>query len=90
MFIQSTEAQDLQTQKANIRAEIRRELKIKEGVETLRACTKDKKTKSVVENMLKQSNGRVKELQDKLDHLISQVQDDSGVYSMYTCVHAQF
>jgi protein kinase N len=75
----STEAQDLQTQKANIRAEIRRELKIKEGVETLRACTKDKKTKSVVENMLKQSNGRVKELQDKLDHLISQVQDDSDV-----------
>lgn len=69
---------DFRSQQDFLRAEIRRELKIKEGAETLQKCSKDKKTKTHVNNILKQTNSRLKELHEKLDWLNKQVQDYPG------------
>ena len=70
---------DFRSQQDFLRAEIRRELKIKEGAETLQKCSKDKKTKTHVNNILKQTNSRLKELHEKLDWLNKQVQDYPGM-----------
>uniref|UniRef100_A0A6Q2XZ14 protein kinase C n=1 Tax=Esox lucius TaxID=8010 RepID=A0A6Q2XZ14_ESOLU len=55
--------------KEQIRREIRKELKIKEGAENLRKVTTDKKSLAYVDNMLKQSNKKVEELHQELQEL---------------------
>ena len=75
---------DFRSQQDFLRAEIRRELKIKEGAETLQKCSKEKKTKTHVNNILKQTNSRLKELHEKLDWLNKQVQDYPGMKWPYS------
>ena len=90
------ESADFRSQQDYLRAEIRRELKIKEGAETLQKCSKDKKTKTHVNNILKQTNSRLKELHEKLDWLNKQVQDYPGTkwpylvqcLSLFLCIKA--
>ncbi|XP_043941567.1 serine/threonine-protein kinase N2 [Protopterus annectens] len=52
-----------------IKREIRKELKIKEGAENLRKVTTDKKNLAYVENMLKKSNKKLEELHQELQDL---------------------
>ncbi|XP_076846518.1 serine/threonine-protein kinase N2 [Brachyhypopomus gauderio] len=55
--------------KDQIKREIRKELKIKEGAENLRKVTTDKKSLAYVDNMLKKSNKKVEELHQELQEL---------------------
>ncbi|KAJ8276966.1 hypothetical protein GJAV_G00069890, partial [Gymnothorax javanicus] len=55
--------------KDQIKREIRKELKIKEGAENLRKVTTDKRSLAYVENMLKKSNKKVEELHQELQEL---------------------
>lgn len=52
-----------------IKREIRKELKIKEGAENLRRVTTDKKRLAYVDTMLKKSNKKVEELHQDLQEL---------------------
>nr|XP_023672451.1 serine/threonine-protein kinase N2 isoform X2 [Paramormyrops kingsleyae] len=52
-----------------IKREIRKELKIKEGTENLRKVTTDKKSLAYVDNMLKKSSKKVEELHQELQEL---------------------
>ncbi|XP_037538090.1 serine/threonine-protein kinase N2 [Nematolebias whitei] len=61
--------QKLDEIKEQIRREIRKELKIKEGAENLRKVTTDKKSLAYVDNMLKKSNKKVVELHQELQEL---------------------
>uniref|UniRef100_A0A3Q3LB25 protein kinase C n=1 Tax=Mastacembelus armatus TaxID=205130 RepID=A0A3Q3LB25_9TELE len=61
--------QKLDEIKEQIRREIRKELKIKEGAENLRKVTTDKKSLAYVDNMLKKSNKKVEELHQQLQEL---------------------
>ncbi|KAJ3595005.1 hypothetical protein NHX12_004310 [Muraenolepis orangiensis] len=61
--------QKLDEIKDQIRREIRKELKIKEGAENLRKVTTDKKSLAYVDNMLKKSNKKVEELHQELEEL---------------------
>uniref|UniRef100_A0A8C9SDV3 protein kinase C n=1 Tax=Scleropages formosus TaxID=113540 RepID=A0A8C9SDV3_SCLFO len=61
--------QKLDEIKDQIRREIRKELKIKEGAENLRKVTTDKKSLAYVDNMLKKSNKKVEELHQELQEL---------------------
>ncbi|XP_063493867.1 serine/threonine-protein kinase N2-like [Symphalangus syndactylus] len=55
--------------KDQIKREIRKELKIKEGAENLRKVTTDKKSLAHVDNILKKSNKKLEELHHKLQEL---------------------
>ncbi|KAJ1171179.1 hypothetical protein NDU88_003049 [Pleurodeles waltl] len=55
--------------KDQIKREIRKELKIKEGAENLRKVTTDKKNLAYVDNILKKSNKKLEELHHKLQEL---------------------
>jgi len=61
--------QKLEEIKDQIKREIRKELKIKEGAENLRKVTTDKKSLAYVDNMLKKSNKKVEELHQELQEL---------------------
>nr|XP_055100441.1 serine/threonine-protein kinase N2-like [Symphalangus syndactylus]XP_055100442.1 serine/threonine-protein kinase N2-like [Symphalangus syndactylus] len=61
--------QKLDDIKDRIKREIRKELKIKEGAENLRKVTRDKKSLSYVDNILKKSNKKLEELHHKLQEL---------------------
>ncbi|XP_035277483.1 serine/threonine-protein kinase N2 isoform X2 [Anguilla anguilla] len=61
--------QKLDEIKDQIKREIRKELKIKEGAENLRKVTTDKKSLAYVDNMLKKSNKKVEELHQELQEL---------------------
>ncbi|KAL4608328.1 serine/threonine-protein kinase N2 isoform X1 [Arapaima gigas] len=61
--------QKLDEIKDQIRREIRKELKIKEGAENLRKVTTDKKSLAYVDHMLKKSNKKVEELHQELQEL---------------------
>ncbi|XP_052455377.1 serine/threonine-protein kinase N2-like isoform X2 [Carassius gibelio] len=61
--------QKLDEIKDQIKREIRKELKIKEGAENLRKVTTDKKSLAYVDNMLKKSNKKVEELHQDLQEL---------------------
>ncbi|XP_037356566.2 serine/threonine-protein kinase N2 [Talpa occidentalis] len=52
-----------------MKREIRKELKIKEGAENLRKVTTDKKNLAYVDNILKKSNKKLEELHHKLQEL---------------------
>uniref|UniRef100_A0A6Q2XEW1 protein kinase C n=1 Tax=Esox lucius TaxID=8010 RepID=A0A6Q2XEW1_ESOLU len=69
--------------KEQIRREIRKELKIKEGAENLRKVTTDKKSLAYVDNMLKQSNKKVEELHQELQELNAHivVKDPDELYT---------
>ncbi|XP_075471718.1 serine/threonine-protein kinase N2 isoform X1 [Ascaphus truei] len=55
--------------KDQIKREIRKELKIKEGAENLRKVTTDKKNLAYVDNILKKSNKKLEELHNSLQEL---------------------
>ncbi|XP_031431271.1 serine/threonine-protein kinase N2 isoform X1 [Clupea harengus] len=61
--------QKLEEIKDQIKREIRKELKIKEGAENLRKVTTDKKSLAYVDNMLKKSSRKVEELHQELQEL---------------------
>ncbi|KAJ8375304.1 hypothetical protein SKAU_G00058840 [Synaphobranchus kaupii] len=61
--------QKLDEIKDQIKREIRKELKIKEGTENLRKVTTDKKSLAYVDTMLKKSNKKVDELHQELQEL---------------------
>ncbi|XP_007239003.3 serine/threonine-protein kinase N2 [Astyanax mexicanus] len=61
--------QKLDEIKDQIKREIRKELKIKEGAENLRKVTTDKKSLAYVDNMLKKSSKKVEELHQELQEL---------------------
>uniref|UniRef100_A0A672KF95 protein kinase C n=1 Tax=Sinocyclocheilus grahami TaxID=75366 RepID=A0A672KF95_SINGR len=61
--------QKLDEIKEQIKREIRKELKIKEGVENLRKVTTEKKRLAYVDNMLKKSNKKLEELHQELQEL---------------------
>uniref|UniRef100_A0A4W3HLL4 protein kinase C n=1 Tax=Callorhinchus milii TaxID=7868 RepID=A0A4W3HLL4_CALMI len=64
-----TVQQKLDEIKDQIKREIRKELKIKEGAENLKKVTTDKKNLAYVENMLKKSNKKLDELHQELQEL---------------------
>ncbi|KAM3915428.1 serine/threonine-protein kinase N2 isoform 2-T2 [Leptodactylus fuscus] len=55
--------------KDQIKREIRKELKIKEGAENLRKVTTDKKNLAYVDNILKKSNKKLEELHNSLQEI---------------------
>jgi len=59
----------LEEVKMQVKEEIRKELKIKEGAENLKRVTTDKKSLSNVNTMVKQSNNKLQELQQDLQEL---------------------
>lgn len=61
--------QKLDEIKDQIKREIRKELKIKEGAENLRKVTTDKKNLAYVDNILKKSNKKLEDLHHKLQEL---------------------
>uniref|UniRef100_UPI00398F53D0 serine/threonine-protein kinase N2 n=1 Tax=Pristiophorus japonicus TaxID=55135 RepID=UPI00398F53D0 len=61
--------QKLDEAKEQIKREIRKELKIKEGAENLRKVTTDKKNLSNVEHVLKNSNRKLETLHEQLQDL---------------------
>ncbi|XP_067086871.1 serine/threonine-protein kinase N2-like isoform X1 [Osmerus mordax] len=61
--------QRLEEIKDQIKREIRKELKIKEGAENLRRVTTDKKSLAYVDNLLKKSNKKLEELHHELQEL---------------------
>uniref|UniRef100_A0A9J7XDN7 protein kinase C n=1 Tax=Cyprinus carpio carpio TaxID=630221 RepID=A0A9J7XDN7_CYPCA len=61
--------QKLDEIKEQIKREIRKELKIKEGVENLRKVTTEKKRLAYVDNMLKKSNKKLEELHQELQDI---------------------
>lgn len=61
--------QKLDEIKEQIKREIRKELKIKEGVENLRKVTTEKKRLAYVDNILKKSNKKLEELHQELQEL---------------------
>uniref|UniRef100_A0A4W3HP19 protein kinase C n=2 Tax=Callorhinchus milii TaxID=7868 RepID=A0A4W3HP19_CALMI len=65
----TTVQQKLDEIKDQIKREIRKELKIKEGAENLKKVTTDKKNLAYVENMLKKSNKKLDELHQELQEL---------------------
>ncbi|XP_072841207.2 serine/threonine-protein kinase N3 isoform X1 [Pogona vitticeps] len=65
--------QKLETEKELLRQTIQKEQKIKEGAENLRRVTTDKKTLARVENVLKLSNRKLKQLHGELEDLDARV-----------------
>ena len=61
--------QNLEYIKEQIKKDIRKELKIKEGAENMRKVTTDKKSLANINNMVKQANIRLHELQQELNEL---------------------
>uniref|UniRef100_A0A8C2A840 protein kinase C n=1 Tax=Cyprinus carpio TaxID=7962 RepID=A0A8C2A840_CYPCA len=77
--------QKLDEIKDQIKREIRKELKIKEGAENLKKVTTDKKSLAYVDNMLKKSNKKVEELHQELQELNAHivVKDPEEVVGKY-------
>lgn len=89
--------QKLDEIKDQIKREIRKELKIKEGAENLRKVTTDKKSLAYVDNMLKKSNKKVEELHQELQELNAHivVKDPEEVVGMAVsffsfCIYCRF
>lgn len=59
----------LEDLREQLKKEIRKEMKIKEGAEKLREATNDKKSISDVQIIVKKSNTKLKELQQELQEL---------------------
>ena len=80
--------QRLEEIKDQIKREIRKELKIKEGAENLRRVTTDKKSLAYVDNMLKKSNRKLEELHHELQELNAHivVKDPEDLPGVCVCV----
>ncbi|XP_070604676.1 serine/threonine-protein kinase N2-like [Erythrolamprus reginae] len=80
--------QNLDEVKDQIKREIRKELKIKEGAENLRKVTTDKKNLAYVDNILKKSNKKLEELHHKLQELnahivVAEPEDVTGMQLVF-------
>uniref|UniRef100_A0A8B9FNH6 Protein kinase N2 n=1 Tax=Amazona collaria TaxID=241587 RepID=A0A8B9FNH6_9PSIT len=75
-FADTMVQQKLDEVKDQIKREIRKELKIKEGAENLRKVTTDKKNLAYVDNILKKSNKKLEDLHHKLQELNAHVVTD--------------
>jgi protein kinase N len=73
----------LETIKDSLKAEIRRELKIKEGAEKLAKVAKDKRSRNELSSILKQSNYKLQELHRQLNDVNAQV-SDTGKKRLFT------
>ena len=85
--------QKLDEIKDQIKREIRKELKIKEGTENLRKVTTDKKSLTYVDDMLKKSNKKVEELHQELQELNAHIvvkdpEDLLGNTTLFSCSEA--
>lgn len=72
----NTNESDLETRKENIRLDIRRELKIKEGAENLLKVAKYRKTRNNVSDIVQKSVAKLDSLQRNLEELNAMVPDD--------------
>ena len=70
--------QKLKDLKRNVKEEIRKELKIKEGAENLRRVTTDKKSLSNVNSIVKKANNKLQELQEDLQELNAHIVVNHG------------
>ena len=61
----------LEEMRENLKKEIRKEMKIKEGAEKLREATTDKKILSDVNSIVKKANSKLKELHNELQEINS-------------------
>ncbi len=61
--------QNLEYIKEQIKKDIRKELKLKEGAENIRKVTTDKKSIANINNMVKQANIKLHELRQELNEL---------------------
>eukprot|EP00118_Oscarella_pearsei_P006029 m.27564 g.27564 ORF g.27564 m.27564 type:complete len:1054 (+) comp30158_c0_seq1:213-3374(+) len=68
-------AYDLESIRESMKAEIRRELKIKEGAENMAKVATDKKQKAELSTILKASNAKLSELRNHLNEVNAQVSD---------------
>lgn len=66
---------ELEQKKEKIKAQIRRELKIKEGADNLYKAAKDAKQRKNVSTILKASESKINDLRDELQRLNAQVAD---------------
>ena len=84
--------QKLDEVKDQIKREIRKELKIKEGAENLRKVTTDKKNLAYVDNILKKSNKKLEDLHHKLQELNAHivVTDPEDVAGTICCCEISF
>lgn len=69
---------DLEMLKEELRSEIRKELKIKEGAEKLQKASIDRRAKGNVTTIVKNCNEKLEQLQRSLTDLQAQVPDDDG------------
>ena len=69
---------DLEMLKEELRSEIHKELKIKEGAEKLQKACIDRKAKGNVATIVKNCNEKLEQLQRSLTDLQAQVPDDDG------------
>ncbi|XP_066436457.1 serine/threonine-protein kinase N3 isoform X2 [Eleutherodactylus coqui] len=87
--------QQLEDSREQLKREIQRELKIKEGAENLRKVSTDKKHQSHVESQLKTSNRRLQELHRQLQELNGRIvimekdTKQDGVVSPDHCIFDQ-
>lgn len=65
--------QQLEERKEQLKKEIRKELKIKEGAENLKKATTDKKSLANVNSLLKKANSKLQELQQELQDVDSRI-----------------
>ncbi len=78
---------DLEMMMEELRSEIRKELKIKEGAEKLQKASIDRKAKGNVATIVKNCNERLEQLQRSLTDLHAQVPDDDGKYRKLFCYY---
>uniref|UniRef100_A0A8C4I3U4 protein kinase C n=1 Tax=Dicentrarchus labrax TaxID=13489 RepID=A0A8C4I3U4_DICLA len=82
-FSDSSVQQRLDEHRERIRREIRKELKIKEGVENLRRVTTDKRNAQQVGSQLRSSNRKLESLQAQLQELDAHI-----VVKVYNCPYS--
>ena len=66
---------DLEQSKEAIKAEIRKQLKLKEGAENLKKVATDKKSLAQCNSILKEANAKLNYLQEELQDLNARVMD---------------
>lgn len=69
---------DLESKKDKIKADIRKELKIKEGAENMAKVAKDAKQRRNVSAVLKTCQAKITKLQEELERLNAAVADSVG------------
>lgn len=67
---------DLEHSKEILKAEIRKQLKLKEGAENLKKVATDKKSLAKCNQILKESSAKLQDLHQELQDLNARVNDD--------------